>query len=292
MAQNDMYDDGLNIHDLIKEAEESGSFSDYLERVGRAKTEWQSQTSSATTATDPSSPSTSGPDATDRSASTSAAPAIAPRDDQRTELEKYPGIATSEARPASPIPPTPTDFPVDPPPVAVAPPIQEFTEKTEVHTHPFVGTYSSTQQVVVERTEELDSIYINAFNKGVTDMGPEQILHIIHQLRDQIVKTKRAEQGLASALEHHIGKMNLQEKGIFLEKQRSYRPKKASDSTGEKKSSAPRKVASAGSDVDKKDAKTVQTLKSLLTKDQCVDEMQKRGKLTDSLKAYIDKVYA
>lgn len=296
MAENDPYDDGLNIHDLIKEAEESGSFNDYLERVGRK--DWQSQTSPAPDAAAGSSQNTDAQGGTGQSSSTSVLPAIEPRVDQRTELEKYPGLAKSASEMQPVIAPTPvvTDFPAEPVAI-IQPALPEYTEKTEVHNHPIVGAYTSTVQVAVERTDELDKIFINSLNKGVTEMTWEQVQAMIHQLRDQIVKTKRAEQGLSAALEHHIGKMNLVEKGLVAEKDRSYRsPRKAkTEDGGDKKASVPRtSKPQSGKKPSNQDEKTAQTLAISMgmTEEEVTEQMEKRGKLNDAMKGYIKRLFA
>lgn len=300
MGQN--YDDTTgedrpSIEDLIREAERSGSFEDYLStKTANSEGKWNttaSQSKSAGGAVEnaassdlsPATPSTSSGSADDASKATALVR------ETLTRIGEGLGNQPQDVRVESIVLADPDPTPMTN--ATLAPP--EPLLHVSVKNHPMIGTYVTDELISTEGDPKREEVFINALNKGVNEMTWEQVLEVIHANAYEVVLRKEAERGLRGALEHHIAKMNAGDRAMLAEKDKEYRVKAVSRNKPKSEKKASTGISKGGVKPSNPAEKSIHTLvKSLgMTRDEVLENYKERGKtLDDALLGYLNRITA
>lgn len=271
-------DDLPDISDLISSTEETPSLDDFLSRRIKSETATSERLNNEVVNASPAS-IVEGIKSGVADLAESNLRVLEPRQEPKGQQDSRPNGSAPE-----PVIPT-----VEPEGTRVAQSPHEPRTVVEIRNHPILGNYISEQQVVDDSVDAwYTEVWLNSKNLGVSDMQPEQIIDMMHNMEEAIKRSKAAIQGLRAALEVHLGKMNVTKRAELLERDAKYRAPRKVKTTSET-ATIPRK-SKASNPIEK----SIKSFKESMgmTKDEIVKEIGDRGKMTPEIKEYIDKLFS
>jgi hypothetical protein len=286
----DFYDDGPDVDDLIRDAEEATSFEDYLEAQSRKGHKWTAK--DAAGASKASSSQKDNQDSGGAPSSSSASSAARQPDKSQAEvLAEFPGLSRTENKdiPA----PEPVIVDVGPSVTTTASPELEGELVLTIHEHPMIGTTVQEERVFVTRDAEAADMYLGAYKLSIDEMTLAQCVALVHKIERKIRLEREQQNGIRRGIEVHLNAANAKQRAEYLELDKQEREKYKARRIAKPAGPTTKKVSASTASAAKTPAmKTALTLQKIGMDAEAIKaNLRDRKSLDQATEAYIDSLF-